>query len=184
MTDRLSQPACPRATHRRVISPRVRARLTRFLLAILAFVLIAPLVPYAAVHIGPGNVPNPGAELWNEVRQRTGPIDASTQARGVEPAVLINESGERWRQFRSDILVPGGAWLLLGTLGVLALFRLVRGRIPLEGGRSGKLVPRFSVNQRVVHWFTAFWIYEMSIFHWVDQPVVDIPSGSLKISYA
>jgi len=155
MTDHPSRPAIPSEPRQHGVPPRVRARITRYLLALLAFVLIAPLVPYAAAYLGAGNVPNPGAGLWNEVRQRAGPADANTQARGVESAVLINQVGERWRQFRSEMLVPVGAWLLLGTLGFLALFRILRGRIPLEGGRSGQLVPRFSVNQRVVHWFAA-----------------------------
>jgi len=137
------------------MSARTRSRVTWFLCAVLAFVLIAPLVPYAAMYAERGNVPNPGADLWNEVRQRAGPIVSDTQARGVETGVLINDVGERWRQFRMEQLVPYGGWLLLGTAGFIALFYLVRGRIRLEGGRSGRLVPRFSVNQRVVHWFAA-----------------------------
>jgi formate dehydrogenase subunit gamma len=155
MSDRPSQSAIPPNLRRRGLPPGARARITRVLLVFLAFVLIAPLVPYAAAYLGPGNVPNPGVDLWNEVRQRAGPADATTQARGVESAVMINQVGERWREFRSEMLVPAGAWLLLGTLALLALFRILRGRIPLEGGRSGQLVPRFSVNQRVVHWFAA-----------------------------
>ena len=155
MSDHLSQSAIPTEPRRHGLRAWVRARLTRPLLALLAFVLIAPLVPYAAMYAERGNVPNPGTALWNEVRQRTGPIDADTQVRGVESNVLINQVGERWREFRSKMLVPAGAWLLLGTLAFLALFRTLRGTIPLEGGRSGQLVPRFSVNQRVVHWFAA-----------------------------
>ena len=40
-------------------------------------------------------------------------------------------------------------------LGIITAFYFLRGRIEIEGGRSGKLVPRFSVNQRVVHWLAA-----------------------------
>jgi formate dehydrogenase subunit gamma len=155
MSHHLSQSAIPTEPRGHGLRARVRARLTLPLLALLAVVLIAPLVPYAAMYAERGNVPNPGTALWNEVRQRTGPIDADTQVRGVESNVLINQVGERWREFRSKMLVPAGAWLLLGTLAFLALFRILRGTIPLEGGRSGQLVPRFSVNQRVVHWFAA-----------------------------
>ncbi|HEY5789921.1 MAG TPA: formate dehydrogenase subunit gamma, partial [Gammaproteobacteria bacterium] len=53
------------------------------------------------------------------------------------------------------LLVPYGGYLLLGTLGVIVAFFLFRGRMQIEGGRSGKLVPRFSVNQRVAHWFAG-----------------------------
>lgn len=155
MSDRPSRPVIPTGPRRHRLPVAVRARLTRVLLVLLTLVLIAPLVPYAAAYFGPGNVPNPGTDLWNEVRQRSGPADAITQARGVEAAVLINPVGDRWQEFRSELLVPAGAWLLLGTLALLAVFRILRGRITLEGGRSGRLVPRFSVNQRVVHWFAA-----------------------------
>jgi len=155
MTDHPVQPPTRAAPRRPRLSARTRSRITWFLCAVLAFVLIAPLVPYAALYAERGNVPNPGVGLWDEVRQRTGPIVSDTQVRGVESGVLINDVGERWRLFRMEQLVPYGAWLLLGTAGFIALFYVIRGRIRLEGGRSGKLVPRFSVNQRVVHWFAA-----------------------------
>jgi formate dehydrogenase subunit gamma len=88
------------------------------------------------------------------VRQRV-QEPATTQVQNIDGTVLINPYGEEWRLFRADKLVPIGGWVLLGMLAVIALFYLVRGRIRIEGGRSGKLVPRFSVNQRVVHWFAA-----------------------------
>jgi len=129
-------------------------RLRRIVLTLLLASLVAPLVPYALAATGV-QVPNPGADLWREVRQRVPPGNVRTQAEGVESAVLINPSGETWRQFRMEGLVPIGGWLLVGTLGMIAAFRVYRGRIKIDGGRSGKLVPRFSVNQRVVHWFAA-----------------------------
>jgi len=130
--------------------------LKRAVVLLLAMVVVVPLIPYAVALVqGPGAVPNPGAEFWNEVRQRQGPPPAVTQARSVDAASLINPRGETWRQFRMEQLVPIGAWVLGGVTVFIALFRILRGRIPLEGGRSGQLVPRFSVNQRVAHWFAA-----------------------------
>ncbi len=123
-------------------------------LILISFVLLVPLIPYGLSATG-AQVPNPGADLWREVRQRVQPGNALTQAQGVEAAVLINPAGEDWRQLRMEKLVPIGAWFLGGVFGMITLFYLIRGRIPMEGGRSGKLVPRFSVNQRVVHWFAA-----------------------------
>lgn len=121
--------------------------------------LALPLVPYALVHQETGShpisVPNPAADLWRAVRQRDGDITGITQTQGVESGVLINAAGDGWRLFRMELLVPVGAWVLGGMLAGILLFWLVRGRIEIEGGRSGKLVPRFSVNQRVAHWFVA-----------------------------
>jgi len=126
----------------------------RAALILICCVLIVPLIPYGLSATG-SQVPNPGTDLWRAVRQRDEPANARTQAEGVDAAVLINATGEDWRQFRMDILVPIGAWILGGVFGMITLFYLLRGRIPMEGGRSGRLVPRFSVNQRVVHWFAA-----------------------------
>lgn len=119
-----------------------------------AFVLIVPLVPYALSATGV-QLTNPGAELWREVRQRVPPQNATTAVENVDSPILINPWGETWRVFRASQLVPIGGAVLLGTLGLITAFYLIRGRIGIEGGRSGKLVPRFSVNQRVTHWFAA-----------------------------
>ena len=123
-------------------------------MALLGLVLLLPLIPYGLAATGI-QVPNPGTDLWRDVRQREQPPQARSQAQGVESAVLISRTGETWRQFRMERLIPVGAWVLGGMTAIIALFYLIRGRIPLEGGRSGKLVPRFSVNQRLVHWFAA-----------------------------
>jgi len=129
-------------------------RALRVVLVMLAFVLVVPLIPYGLAATG-GKVADPGTDLWREVRQRMVQPNVTTQSGAVDGAVLINPYGETWRAFRAEKLVPIGGWLLLGTLGVIAAFFLLRGRIRIVGGRSGKLVPRFSVNQRVVHWFSA-----------------------------
>ena len=100
-------------------------------------------------------VPNPASDLWRAVRQREAAQAGHTQVKGVEAGVFINAGGEGWRHFRTNQLVPYSGWLFGGMAAVIALFFLVRGRIRIEGGRSGRLVPRFSVNQRVAHWFLA-----------------------------
>ncbi len=121
---------------------------------LLVLSLILPLVPYGLAATGI-QLAHPGAELWRAVRQGAQPQNATTQAQEIDGSVLINTWGEAWRVFRASQLVPIGGWVLLGTLGLIGAFYLIRGRIEIEGGRSGKRVPRFSVNQRVVHWFAA-----------------------------
>ncbi len=125
----------------------------RAALAVLAFVLFVPLVPYGVAATGV-ELSNPGADLWRAVRQRV-QEPMTTSVDSIDGAVLINTTGEDWKNFRTNLLVPIGSWILLGIVGLITVFFLVRGRIRIEGGRSGKLVPRFSVNQRVVHWFAA-----------------------------
>ncbi len=38
-------------------------------------------------------LPNPAINLWNNVRQRQGKVDSSTQARGIDTGILISETG-------------------------------------------------------------------------------------------
>jgi formate dehydrogenase subunit gamma len=97
---------------------------------------------------------HPGSELWNNVRQRTF-ADKTTQVKSTDSNILINLTGETWRQFRMSELIPiGGIAIIVGLVGVL-LFRLIRGNIKIEGGRSDKKILRFSISQRTVHWAVA-----------------------------
>lgn len=141
---------CKRGRYRRAL---------RWSLVLIALTLILPLIPYAfapeAEAAGEGIQFNtPGAELWSTVRERVqGPM--TTQVKGVQSNQLINYWGDQWRLFRERLLAPIGAAVLIGMLVIIVGFYLWRGRIAIEGGRSGQLVPRFSVNQRVVHWLAA-----------------------------
>ncbi|HKJ52004.1 MAG TPA: formate dehydrogenase subunit gamma [Gammaproteobacteria bacterium] len=98
---------------------------------------------------------NPGAELWREVRQREGDIRGTTQMKSTDAGVLINTSGQKWREYRMQNLIPKAAVAILVILGIIALFRVIRGKIPMSGGRSGIKILRFTTNQRVAHWTTA-----------------------------
>lgn len=52
-------------------------------------------------------------------------------------------------------LIPYSAYLMAGILAAILLFFLIRGRIRLEEGESGKTVPRSSTMVRIAHWFTV-----------------------------
>jgi formate dehydrogenase subunit gamma len=71
-------------------------------------------------------------------------------------ATLIQPEGREWRQFHEMTLPTYGGYILLGMLGILVLFYLLRGRVRLEGGRSGRTIVRFGGFSRFVHWLTAF----------------------------
>jgi len=136
----------------------------------LLLVLVLPLIPYAINAANNANesrpaqeflqVPNPGGELWRDVRQRDRVYIGSTQVRGVDTGVLINKSGEDWRLFRMEMLVPYGAILMGVILGAIAIFYFTRGTVRLPGGFSGRKILRFTFNERMVHWFTVtvFWL--------------------------
>jgi formate dehydrogenase subunit gamma len=70
-------------------------------------------------------------------------------------ATLIQPAGKEWRDFIRDTLPWVGGVLILGMLAVLTLFYLIRGRVPIEGGRSGETITRFNGLDRFAHWLTA-----------------------------
>lgn len=125
-------------------------------------ILILPLVPYVfdanadkSSATTSSAVPSPGAELWREVRQRNMPVSGTTQARGVDAGTLINFSGQEWREYRITKLIPYSAYIFAAMLGIFLVYFLVRGKIRIKGGRSGVLIPRFTLFARWVHWIGA-----------------------------
>jgi formate dehydrogenase subunit gamma len=104
---------------------------------------------------------NPRASFWRSVRRgNTG----YTTIQGREAGVYIHGNGINWREYRSNLLVPYGGYLMGMVLCAIVIFFTVRGQIHIKKGLSGKSVERFSVYQRTIHWFTAvlFWLLALS----------------------
>jgi len=107
----------------------------------------------------PRGVPLPSAPgrpqdiLDTFVAEITAPESTATSQSG-EPRVM-QVLGEEWRLIRRTYILPYAGWILLGTISLIALFYLVRGPIRIEGGRTGKMIPRFSMSHRIAHWFLA-----------------------------
>jgi formate dehydrogenase subunit gamma len=70
--------------------------------------------------------------------------------------VLEQPAGRDWRRFHEVTMHWIGAIAIVGMLGIIVLFYLVRGMVRIEAGRSGRTVVRFSGFERFVHWMTAF----------------------------
>jgi formate dehydrogenase subunit gamma len=89
--------------------------------------------------------------VWKEVRSGAPQV---TTVLGRETNVLIQPEGQTWRAARVPIATAGG-FLFVFALLVLAAFYLWRGPIALHGQPTGRLIERFTVVQRVVHWTVA-----------------------------
>lgn len=100
-------------------------------------------------------VPNPGTDLWRDVRQLNGPVTGRTQVAGVDSGALINSYGETWRNFRMRQLIPYSGYLLAGMLLLLVLFYAIRGKIRVKAGIGDKKLFRYSLYERMIHWFIA-----------------------------
>jgi formate dehydrogenase subunit gamma len=87
---------------------------------------------------------NPSAELTGRITIPDG-----------KAATLERPAGRDWRAFHQGTMIKVGAVVVLGTLLLLAVFYLVRGRIRLESGLSGRTLTRFNGFERFMHWLTA-----------------------------
>ncbi len=127
-------------------------------------------------------IPNPGADLWREVRKRQQPaapgvkapmsgapgVDlwaeieqtgrapvGTTQIKSVDSGMLINAIGDEWRRFRMERLIPYAGYAIAGMFVFVVLFYLIRGRVPIHAGPSDKRLLRYSAYERTIHWFIA-----------------------------
>ncbi|WP_084536500.1 formate dehydrogenase subunit gamma [Azospirillum halopraeferens] len=92
------------------------------------------------------------AEMWRAIRMgETGNVSAGGPVAGV----LIQSDGELWRSLRNGPVADYGALALAGVLGVLVLFFLLRGRIRIDGAKTGRTIERFNTLERASHWLTA-----------------------------
>ncbi len=94
-----------------------------------------------------------GADFWRGINQQGQSGYTTNQSK--EGGVLINRTGEQWRQVRDQQVKPYGQWLLAGTLGVLFLFYLLIGKNRLDQPRTGQLIERWKRTDRYLHWLVA-----------------------------
>lgn len=92
-------------------------------------------------------------DLWRAFRYSS--ADISTQDRGPATTTLIQDGGMWWLLFREGPLLKMAAYLLGGTILALALFYLIRGRIKIDGKKTGRTITRFKAFERFGHWLLA-----------------------------
>ena len=95
---------------------------------------------------------NPRANYWRAVRDGN---QGYTAVEGQETNVLMQEGGQNWRQWRNGPIATIGGWGLFVMVLGIALYFGLKGPVPLDDGRSGRTVSRWSTANRVLHWYTA-----------------------------
>ncbi len=103
---------------------------------------------------------NPRGNFWRVVRQGTpGFTTVTTQGHKI----LIQNGGENWREIRNGFLMKGSQWILAAALVGAAMFYLLVGSERLEKPRSGVKIERFTLGERILHWYTAVLFITMGI---------------------
>jgi formate dehydrogenase subunit gamma len=80
---------------------------------------------------------------------------AATDAIAGNLGGWLAPSARDLRVFRQDALPSITLVSIFATIGLLTIFYLLRGRVRLSLGRSGRTVPRFTLLERIAHWLMA-----------------------------
>ncbi|MDA1100583.1 MAG: formate dehydrogenase subunit gamma [Proteobacteria bacterium] len=107
---------------------------------------------------GPNNLPatvlpqRSDPKVWRDIRHG---IVGTVSIPDKKSGQLVQSAGTDWKTMRNGTIAVWGGWGLAGIVVLLALFLIVRGRIPIDGGPSGRAIERFNALDRFAHWLTA-----------------------------
>ncbi len=151
--------------------PARRRRIALALVTLVALFLaqLSPVLAQSSVR-PPGNAavfpdaPEPGppntlgersvSDFWRDYRGGA-PRDLQVILGPKPPGTQMTTTGQQWRVLRERVLRKYLGWAPVAVIGLLALVYLLRGPMPIAGGRSGRMLPRFDLTQRIAHWFMA-----------------------------
>ena len=118
---------------------------------------IVPGQPGDVPDLGAGFAGEPGGPtdpaIWEALREGTD--DVRVSAGGDVAKTLVQDGGLRYLEFRQGPLKAWGGGLLAGVAALLAVFFAIRGRIRIEGGKTGVTVTRFNSFERAAHWLLS-----------------------------
>lgn len=133
-------------------------RLIQLLCLLATLIWFASGAAWAAEDLAPQQAkrqveqPLNNAPLWKEVRSGE---QNYTSVRGVDAGVLINPGGQTWRALRNGPVTLYGGIVFCAFVVGLAVFYKSRGRIMLDGPKTGRLIQRFTSVERIAHWSMA-----------------------------
>src|SRR5512135_1583604 len=126
-------------------------------LGVLLLCLLGGIYSWQAVS---ADIKNPRANFWRVVRQG---VPGFTTVTSQGHHILIQNGGENWREIRNGLLMRGSQWFLaLGLIG-MGLFYFFVGTDKLEKPRSGVKIERFTLRERILHWYTALLFILMAV---------------------
>jgi len=151
--------------HAKARSRRIHRRIMLWSLLLIGLgAMVAPLTGYLFVEIAGAQSfeeVNPRSETtWRDVREGNGGV---TTIQGNETGVLIQNGGENYRQLRNGPVASIMPWFMGAALAAIALVFFIRGRMKMDHTPSGRVVPRWKLWERVLHWTTATLFIVLSI---------------------
>ena len=128
---------------------------TSLFISLLFFLCVLSPISMSAVNPEMSKINHPANELWMNIRHGNASEKVTSQVKSVDSTVLINSQADKWARFRMTQLINYGAIALASVVSLILLFYLIRGKVKLSGGLSGKMVHRFTDYERILHWTLA-----------------------------
>lgn len=91
-------------------------------------------------------------QMWSQVRRS---VQGKVSIPDGKAGLLIQSDGWLWEKWRTGPMPIYAGYAILATIGLLILFLLIRGRIRVDSGLSGKTIVRFDTIERMAHWLLA-----------------------------
>jgi len=114
-----------------------------------------PVTPIPAPPPFPDRGQPDAAELELQRALHGGSIHGRVSIPDAKAGNLVHPAGRDWRAFHNVTLLWIAGIAILGTAALLAVFYLIRGRVRVQDGFSGREMVRFTFIERMAHWMTA-----------------------------
>jgi len=92
------------------------------------------------------------SETWRAIRKG---IRGTVSIPDKKAGQLVQSEGDSWRALKNGPIATWGALGLAGIVILLAVFYLIRGKIRVDHGMSGRTITRFTEIERMAHWLLA-----------------------------
>jgi formate dehydrogenase subunit gamma len=127
----------------------------RLIVGVLAVTFIVALAAPVSAQEPTSVDPDASAVTEQQLLQNQSKIQGRGSIPDTKSDVIEHPAGRDWRHFNQVTLHWIGGIAVLGMLGLLVGFYLIRGMVRIESGRSGRTLVRFNAFERFVHWMTA-----------------------------
>jgi formate dehydrogenase subunit gamma len=104
---------------------------------------------------------NPRSNYWRAVREGDKGYTAASGPYTTND--LIQSRGEEWRQVRNGYVTLAVVTMTGAILLLLVLFHVIKGPQRLVQAPSGRVLPRWSGGERLLHWYTAILFLVLAI---------------------
>ncbi len=85
----------------------------------------------------------------------TAPVSGRVTIPDAKAGTLINTENKSWAALQGQTLHTLSIVAVVGMVAILALFYLLRGKIRIDSGFSGRTILRFNAIERFAHWTLA-----------------------------